>query len=63
MERVERMHWRLIVEKYWDNDILALAHKPIPDHLTGQERIDFHKARVEAGRRLAAFFPEDEEPP
>lgn len=58
---VERLHWRIIAERHWDDDLDGYAHAPMPSHLHGQERIDFHRARVEAQQRIDALFPDDEE--
>jgi hypothetical protein len=60
IERVERMHWRLLVEFGWDSTLGDIAHSPIPKNFQGQDRIDFYKARADAQRRLTVFFPEDE---
>lgn len=61
MRTVERLHWRLLADRHWDDDLAALVHTEIPRHLTGQERIDFYKARSEANARIAALFPPDED--
>ena len=60
MERVERMHWRLLVEMAWDPMLGEVAGASIPARLSGQERIDYYKARAFAQRTLQALFPEDE---
>jgi hypothetical protein len=53
------MHWHLLVEKVWNPGVAEIAGKRIPKELTGQERIDFYKAREAAHALLKSLFPED----
>jgi hypothetical protein len=61
IDLMERLHWRVLVEKNWEPGLSQVARQRIPKELHGQDRIDFYKARTHAQEVIAALFPSDEE--
>ena len=61
MERVERMHWHLLIERMWSPDTAALANSPTPEGVSAKDKARFAKQRAQAQRAIETFFPPDEE--
>lgn len=61
MERVERMHWHLLVERLWSPETSTLADSETPQTGTAKQRAQFTVARRKAREALDSFFPPDEE--
>lgn len=55
------MHWHLLVERLWHDQLPGLASAKIPRSLHGQERIEFYQSRAAAQQRITTLFPLDEE--
>lgn len=56
---VARLRWRVQFESLWSEDLPGLAKSKVPDHLKGEDRIQYVKARAQAQQLLKVLFPED----
>ena len=62
MDRVERMHWQLLVERVYHPETAQLAASQIPTKgLSAKDRAQFHVARANAQQAIATLFPPDED--